>query len=110
MARYKGTFKCTIMTPDSLVYENEVHSLFITGDEGEYEILPYHYPVIGILQLNSKIIINWRHAVPVKVGILRFFANDCIVLIEQEEREKKEKEGKEEDMVFGKEDDEQGEV
>ncbi len=84
MARNISTFKVTVMTPDKLVYENEVQSIFITGDRGEYELLPYHYPVLGIVK-ESNIILNWKEAIPVKSGILRFFANDCIILIEQSE-------------------------
>lgn len=83
MPKYNSTFKLTVMTPDKLIYENEVHSLFITGDKGEYELMPYHYPVIGILKQGNAII-NWRESIPVKAGIVRFFANDCIILIEQE--------------------------
>jgi F0F1-type ATP synthase epsilon subunit len=82
---YKATFKISIMTPEALLYQNEVESAFFTGDRGEYELLPYHYPVLGILQ-QSNIILNWREAVPIKFGILKFFANDCIVLVEEIER------------------------
>lgn len=78
------------MTPEALLYQGEIESLFITGDHGEYELLPYHYPVLGILKVGS-IIINWREAVPVKFGILRFFANDCVILVEEIERLKAKK-------------------
>lgn len=84
-SRYKSTFKISVMTPESLLYQNEVESAFFTGDLGEYEILPYHYPVLGILA-QGNIILNWREAVPVKFGIIKFFANDCIVLVEEIER------------------------
>ena len=76
------------MTPDALIYENEVQSIFITGDRGEYELLPYHYPVLGILK-KGDIMLDWKESISVKFGILRFFANDCIVLIEQESQAKK---------------------
>ena len=102
MATVKTTFKCTIMTPDALIYENELQSLFLTGDRGEYELLPYHYPVLGILQ-KGNIIVDWKESIPIKFGIVRFFANDCIVLIEQVEREKKIKKKKEEDIVISEE-------
>jgi hypothetical protein len=52
-ARQKATFKLTIMTPDALIYQKEVESVFFTGDRGEYELLPYHYPVLGILKDRS---------------------------------------------------------
>lgn len=83
--QYKSTFKLSIMTPEALLYQGAVESAFFTGDQGEYELLPYHYPVLGIL-LTGNIIINWREAVPIKFGLIRFFANDCIVLVEELER------------------------
>ena len=99
MPRYASTLKCTVMTPDSLVYEDEVHSVFLTGNQGEYELLPYHYPTLGIL-IRGNIIIDWKLAIPIVSGVVRFFANDCIILVEQEEREKKEKAKEDDDMVF----------
>jgi len=98
MASYKSTFKISIMTPEALLYQNEVESVFFTGDQGEYELLPYHYPVLGILQ-QSHIILNWRESVPIKFGIVKFFANDCIVLVEEIERFRPEKKKKAEDIV-----------
>jgi len=95
----RTTFKCTIMTPDALLYEKDVYSVFLTGDKGEYELLPYHYPVLGILK-EGNIIIDWQESVPIKMGILRFFANDCIILVEQEEQIKRKSVKKEVDIVF----------
>ena len=87
------------MTPDALVYENEVQSLFLTGDRGEYEILPYHYPVLGILK-EGNIIIDWKESIPIKFGLVRFFANDCIILIEQPQKEKQAVKEEEEQAVI----------
>lgn len=96
--QYKSTFKISIMTPDALLYQNEIESAFLIGDKGEYELLPYHYPVLGILK-QGNIIINWREAVPVKFGIVKFFANDCIILVEEIERFRPKKAKKEEDII-----------
>jgi len=82
---YRATFKISIMTPDGVLYQNEIESAFFTGDKSEYELLPYHYPVLGVLA-EGNIIVNWREAIPIKFGILKFFANDCIVLVEELER------------------------
>ncbi len=93
----KTTFKLTIMTPDSLLYEGNVYSVFLTGDHSEYELLPYHYPVLGVLK-EGVIIINWQESIRVKVGVVRFFANDCIILMEQEAQVKRRLAKKEEFM------------
>ena len=103
MADYKSTFKISIMTPEALLYQNEVESAFFTGDQGEYELLPYHYPVLGNLG-QSNIILNWKEAVPVKFGILKFFANDCIVLVEEIERFRPQKQKKGKDIVTDEDD------
>ncbi len=99
MAQYKSTFKLSIMTPEALLYQGSVESVFFTGDHGEYELLPYHYPVLGIL-IAGNIIINWREAVPIKFGLIRFFANDCIVLVEELERLRPQKGKKGEEMAL----------
>ena len=99
MASYNATFKIAIMTPETLLYQKEVESVFFIGDRGEYELLPYHYPVIGILKAGN-IILNWREAVPIKFGVIRFFANDCIVLVEEIERIRSGKVKKEEDIIL----------
>ena len=96
---YKATFKLSVMTPEALLYQNDVESVFLTGDTGEYELLPYHYPVLGILT-QSNIIINWREAVPIKFGLIKFFANDCIILVEELERIRPTKTKKEEDIAI----------
>ena len=83
MVQYKGNFKCVILSPNRLIYENEIQSIFLTGDRGEYEILAYHYPLLGVLK-KSDIIINWNEKVSIRGGIVRFFANECIVLVEEE--------------------------
>ena len=87
------------MTPEELLYQKEVESVFFTGDKGEYELLAYHYPVLGILA-QGNIIIDWREAVPIKFGVVRFFANSCIVLIEEVERFRKVQAEKEEDDII----------
>ena len=95
--KFRPTFKISIMTPDALLYQKEVESAFLCGDKGEYELLAYHYPVLGILK-QSNIILNWQEAVPIKFGIVRFFANDCIVLVEEIERLRPKQKKKEEKM------------
>ena len=82
MAQYKGNFKCIILSPKSLVYENEVQSVFLTGDQGEYELLPYHYPIVSVLT-KGDIVINNKEKIPIAGGVMRFFANECTILIEE---------------------------
>ena len=82
MASAKNNFRCIILSPKNLIFENVVSSLFIIGDRSEYELLAYHYPLIGLVQ-KGDLIIDWKKSIPVNSGILRFFANECTILIEE---------------------------
>ncbi len=79
----KGNFKCVIMSPNRVVYQKDIQSIFLTGDQGEYEIWAYHYPLLGVLK-KSEVIINWNEKIPINGGVMRFFANECTILIEEE--------------------------
>jgi F0F1-type ATP synthase epsilon subunit len=83
---YTGNFRCVILSAKRLVFEEEINSLFISGDRGEYELLAYHYPLIGIIK--GDIVINWDRRLPVKGGVVRFFANECTIMIEEKIEEK----------------------
>ena len=78
---YTGNFRCVILSARQLIFEGEANSLFIKGDTGEYELLAYHYPLIGIVA--GDVVINWEKRVPVKGGVVRFFANECTIMIEE---------------------------
>ena len=84
---HKIKFKCIILSPHSLIYENEVQSVFLTGDRGEYELLAYHYPLLGVLK-KSDVIINWNEKVSINGGVVRFFANECLIMVEEDVRKK----------------------
>ncbi len=79
--RYKGNFRCVILSAKRLVFEGEVNSLFVTGDRGEYELLAYHYPLIGVVK--GDIVIDWTKRLPVRGGVVRFFANECNIIVEE---------------------------
>ena len=83
MANYIGNFKCIVLSPHALIYENEIQSIFLTGDRGEFEILAYHYPLLGVLG-SGDIVINFKEKIPIKGGVVRFFANECTILVEEE--------------------------
>ena len=78
----KGNFKCVVLSPNSLVYQKEIYSIFLTGDRGEYEILAYHYPLLGVLK-KGHIIINWEEKLSIGGGVIRFYANECTILVEE---------------------------
>ena len=76
-----GNFKLLILDAEKKIFEGEIMSLFIQGDTGEYEVLPYHYPILGLLK-QGQIIIDWKYFIDVRKGIIKFFKNDCVIIVE----------------------------
>ncbi|OQX80432.1 MAG: hypothetical protein B6D56_05155 [Candidatus Omnitrophica bacterium 4484_70.1] len=79
-----GKFKLLVIDPDKVIFEGEVSSVFLPGDKGEFEILPYHYPLISLLR-EGEIVIDGKYAVPINHGIVRFFKNECVILVQVNE-------------------------
>jgi F0F1-type ATP synthase epsilon subunit len=82
MVKYKGTFKCVILSPVRLIYQEDIESIFLPGDKGEYEILAYHYPLLGVLR-KGNLVINGKEKMAIPGGVVRFFANECTILVEE---------------------------
>lgn len=76
------SFRTTIINPKRVLFEGEVESLFLEGDQGEFEVLNYHCPLISILK-KGNIVIDWKRYLPVKKGLARFFQNEMIILVEE---------------------------
>ncbi len=82
MANSNNFFRCIILSPKNLVFEKEVTSVFIVSDKGEFELLSYHYPLVGIL-VAGNVVIDQIYQIPVRSGIVRFYANECTILVEE---------------------------
>jgi len=81
----------TIMNSDKILMCQDVKSLFLKGDRGEFEILENHSPLIGVLT-EGDIIIDWDKAMPITRGIVRVYNNECMILIDKEHEESMPKE------------------
>ncbi len=77
----QARFKLRVMNPDRMIFDGEAESLFVQGNTGEFELMSYHYPILSLLK-SGEVIIDWKYFVPVKQGIVKFFRNDCTVVVE----------------------------
>ena len=82
MANSKTYFRCIILSPKNLIFEKEVTSVFIISDKGEFELLSYHYPLVGLV-VEGDVVIDQFIRIPVRSGIIRFYANECTILVEE---------------------------
>ena len=75
-------FDLLILTPKEKIFDEAVESVWVDGDKSEYELLSFHAHLLSIVK--SRLIVNKKIVIPVKKGIIRFFENKCVVLVEQE--------------------------
>ncbi|MBS4167484.1 ATP synthase F1 subunit epsilon [Parachlamydia sp. AcF125] len=54
-------FELTIVTPEKKVYEGLVHSLKAPGEEGAFQILSHHAPLIASLCKGELVIEDQTH-------------------------------------------------
>ena len=74
-------FHVTVLNPKQVLYEGDAESVFLPGDEGEFELLSYHAPIVSLLK-EGNVIIDWGVRIPIRRGMVKFFSEDCVVLAE----------------------------
>lgn len=81
MTNYMLNFK--IVTPEKVVYENEIFQVSIPTTSGEITILPHHIPLVSVLaagelKIKDK---NGEHHIAVSGGFLEVKGNNEIVIL-----------------------------
>lgn len=78
-----ATFSLKVLNPKQVVFEGDVGSVFLPGEFGEFELLPYHAPILSLLR-EGMIVVDWKTRIPIKKGMVRFAENECVILLEQQ--------------------------
>ena len=79
-----STFRLQVLSLRRVLFDGEVTSVQLSGDEGEYELLPFHYPLLGALP-EGEVKIAEKGSVPLRAGVVRFQHNRCTIIIEERE-------------------------
>jgi F-type H+-transporting ATPase subunit epsilon len=74
--------KVTILNPKHVIYEGEAGSVFLPGDMAEFELNDHHAPIVSLLR-PGNVIVDWETVIPIKAGMVKFYDNDCMVLVEE---------------------------
>jgi F-type H+-transporting ATPase subunit epsilon len=74
--------KVTILSPKHVLFDGEARSVFLPGDLAEFEIQDYHAPIVSLLR-PGKVVVDWKQAVTIKRGMVKFDNNECMVLVEE---------------------------
>jgi F0F1-type ATP synthase epsilon subunit len=80
-----GTFRLQVLSLIRMLFEGEVESVYLSGDEGEFELLPYHYPILSAIPEGEIKIAN-QPSIPLRAGVMMFQDNQCIIIIEELEK------------------------
>ena len=78
-----ASFSLKILNPKHVVFEGQVESVFLPGDQGEFELLTYHAPIVSLLR-EGWIVIDWQRKIPIKKGMVRFMDNECVILLDEQ--------------------------
>lgn len=74
-------FLLRILSLKGLVFEGEVEAVYCHSTDGEFEMLAYHYPLMAALS-ESEIKIAYMDPIKIRVGIVMFKNNICIIICE----------------------------
>lgn len=85
MALKVTTFRLQVLSLIRMLFEGEVESVYISGDEGEYELLPFHFPLLGAIP-EGVIKVAGHESIPLRAGVVLFQDNQCIIIIEEMEK------------------------
>ena len=74
-------FHMIVVNPQQVIFEGEAEKVFLQGDEGEFEVLDYHAPVLTLLR-KGKVVIDDKKQIRIRGGVARFDHNTLVVLAE----------------------------
>ena len=69
-----------VLNPAKVVFDGMASSVFLPGDQGEFEILDHHAPIISLLRA-GEVTIDWTTRIRIEKGIAKFDENECTILV-----------------------------
>lgn len=71
-----------VLNPKHVIYEGEATHVFLPGDLAEFEIMPYHAPIVSLVKAGD-VVIDWKVRIPIRRGMVKYYNNECTVLVEE---------------------------
>lgn len=72
----------TLLSPNKVLFEGKAHSLILPGEQGVFEALPYHKPLLSRL-ISGRVIIDNEKEFSIARGIAGINLNKATVIIEE---------------------------
>ena len=77
----KLTFNLQVVSLRGMAFDDMVEAVYLTGDDGEFELLPFHHPLMASIP-EGDLKIAGHGSIPIKVGVLSFKNNQCRIIAE----------------------------
>ena len=71
----------SVLSPKEIIFEGKARSIILPGEQGTFEILPFHKRILSRL-LTGELIVDGT-VIPMRRGIVRAEQNTVTVIIEQ---------------------------
>ena len=82
------SIKFKIVTPERIVFEQDVDQVTLPTTEGEITVLPHHLPLVSMIQ-SGQLVVKYggqETAIAVHSGFVQIRDNEVVVLTENAER------------------------
>ena len=70
-----------VLSPKEVIFEGKVSSMIVPGEQGVFEILPFHKRIISRL-ISGTLLINGQ-GFPIRRGIVKVNKNRVIIILEE---------------------------
>jgi F-type H+-transporting ATPase subunit epsilon len=71
----------SVLTPKEVIFEGTAKAVTLPGEEGVFEILPYHKSIVSRLVSGNLFIDNEKFFI--KRGVMKLHNNKVVVIVEQ---------------------------
>jgi F-type H+-transporting ATPase subunit epsilon len=70
-----------VATPEKILFEGKAKSIILPGEQGVFEILSFHKPLLSRL-ISGKLIID-EQTFPIQRGVIGFNHNQATIIVEE---------------------------
>jgi len=74
-------FDVIIYSPEKVLFQGKASSVVFPGEQGVFEVLPYHKPLVSRL-LGGKILIDDR-SIAIRCGLVGIRSNKATAIVEE---------------------------
>lgn len=72
-----------VLTPNKILFDGKARNMIVPGEQGVFEILPFHKPILS--RLISGIMFIEEKIFPIQRGIIKVNHNRVTVVMEEKE-------------------------